>query len=196
MRHILFAFFLGLAAASPAAANNDLAELDAYVVSAENRFEQMRLTPELIERMLAAAPAVLDAQIQLGRAMMEVHRSDKSDWDKNAERLQIMQTTTKLMQDATLAQGFTDLVGYERAFMTMQLVVMRDDLRRNTRHNLELAKTYRDMPLRDRMLAATSFKSAELRISATQQQPLPENVAAAEPFRERFMTMMARLAAR
>jgi hypothetical protein len=193
MHRLVIAFCLALAAASPALAQGVPAELDAYTVSEENRFQQVRLTPEILDRLLAAMPDVLTAQNDMGAAIVKLNSASSSRWDQAVERTRIIQGAERKMQDAALAKGFANAGEFFQTLTTLQMVLLRADLRKTTTHQLRLAEFAKNAGFAERMMIGTALRNAELAISAAQQQPLPENVTVAEPYRQRFMETMTRI---
>jgi hypothetical protein len=156
------------------------AEIAAYVIPIQNRFVQIELNKDIIERTLAVLPSYLKHQTNYADKMLAVSRSDKSMWDKAVAFNAINKTGAAEIDAVCKSGGFADRADFDRALSSLIIVVKPEELRPMARMVLQSLKAYQEGNL-GWLAGATVKFGLERTLSLAQQQPLPANVALITP---------------
>jgi hypothetical protein len=164
--------------------------LDQYAVDPKNRFEQVSLTAEMIEKVLKGLPAIERLNSERGIAFFELVRSETSAWDKSVAIARISKDFAERGENAARSAGFPSMADYDRAFWSVWIALFPDDVAKVGEQMATHAAGLKQADAMSRLLSWSSIESLERMISAAQQKPLPQNISVATPYQERFRKLM------
>jgi hypothetical protein len=154
-------------------------ELAAYRVPEKNVFEQITLTPSVIDQLIAVTPEVNRSHAELGKKMLEISQSDRSTWDKSVAQVALRKKHDQELIAILKKGGFSDFKTYSQAIGSMSLIVMPDEVQKNGYRSIEIIKHYKTLP--PALVPVLALANFEMQISVAQQKPLSANLALVEP---------------
>jgi hypothetical protein len=169
-------------------AGSRFASVDTYPVLPRNVFTQVALTPDLIERVLAAMPEVARAEAEEIRAINAAIRTRGARSSSMAIR-EINELRGRHVEGVLSVGGIEDPRTFYRARQTLMIAFTPEDLDKTADFYLPLAAAIRADPVQ-LIVQWPALNAYENGISIAQQAATPENTSVAAPFKGRFMAVL------
>ncbi len=151
-----------------------------YVVAPQNRFVQITLTPQLVDRALAAFPDYGRIVAQQAEEMLANYKSEKNEWDKAVASIALNKKIEAEFDALVARHGFKDRLDFEQTLFTLMIAAAPEALAPMGENSLRVLSGFRQSGS-GFFVPANVKPSLERSISIAQQEPLPENKAVIAP---------------
>jgi hypothetical protein len=183
---MLALFFAGSAQAQYAT-EKDLA---AYRVAEKNVFRQVKLTPRVLDNLLAIVPDYSMVQYNFSKQMLSTSQSGETGWRKVVAQAVLLKKHEADILALVEKGGFRDFREFNEALGSVMLVVMPDEIQRHALQSVEIARHFKtDTGF---FTPPTILAAMEQRISMAQQKPLSDNIAFIESRKSEIMNVLSR----